>query len=621
MQLNIVYAEFDMICLVIMLMITLKTVSLSNALRFQRLYLWMMSFCILLAASDGLYEFGDAGLLHYGEFCRYALNILYFASSILIGYLWHIYAQRVIGVKRIDKFLYRLLVFLPSGVLIALSFTTYYTHFVFYFDETGYHRGTINDIYMIIPLLYFLVPIFIVLFNLCRCADEKNINNLKTVVGFAVFPVAFVIIQAFFQGFPAIVIGASLGMLQVFLNNIATEREDLIIQQTASKSKNDFFAGMSHEIRTPINAILGMNTMILRESQEASIREYAGNIDNSGKLLLRLVNDILDISKIEAGMMKLIPTEYNLKTMIRDLVRYIEPRVKEKGISLNVSVDENLPSTLVGDEVRVRQVVLNVLSNAVKYTDEGVISLKISLGSIDLRGADIRFEVKDTGCGMKEEELYNLFAPYERFNESTNRKIEGTGLGMSISKQLLVLMGSKMEVASEFGVGSTFSFTINQKVVDATPIGKWDLGSTLKKSGGRYKPSFTAPNARILAVDDTAVNLTVFKALLKQTKMTIETASSGAEAVSKADNIAYDIMFIDIMMPEMDGVETLNNIKSLKSGLNKDTIAVALTANALSGAKEEYLSEGYDDYLPKPIEAAALEEMMIKYLPKDLVIK
>ncbi len=392
------------------------------------------------------------------------------------------------------------------------------------------------------------------------------------------------------------------------------------LADTANKAKSAFLANMSHEIRTPINAILGMDEMILRESAEKETLGYAADIQSAGKTLLSLINDILDFSKVEEGKMEILPTQYDLSSVINDLVNMILSRAEDKGLRFDVQADESTPHLLYGDEIRIRQCVLNILTNAVKYTEKGSVTLNIGYEKIDDGKILLRFRISDTGIGMKQEDMDKLFAPFARIEEMRNRTIEGTGLGMSITQQLLDLMGSKLEVESVYGEGSTFSFAVEQPVIKWEGVGhltcRIDQSAESRKT---YHELFHAPDARILIVDDTPVNLSVVKGLLKRTRMTVDTAESGPEAIKKAAEQKYDMIFIDHMMPGMDGIETLGELKKLPDA--DRTTYVALTANAVSGARERYLAAGFSDYLSKPVDGRKLEKMLMAYLPKEKVHK
>ena len=397
-------------------------------------------------------------------------------------------------------------------------------------------------------------------------------------------------------------------------------KEQKYLADQANTAKSAFLANMSHEIRTPINAVLGMDEMILRESEEENTLTYADNIRTAGTTLLGLINDILDFSKIEAGKMEIIPVDYDAAVMLSDLVRMIGPRAQGKGLRLVVDVDPKLPCRLHGDEIRIRQVVTNILTNAVKYTEKGSVTFAVSFEKYDGESIGLRISVKDTGIGIKDEDRKKLFSAFERIEEERNRSVEGTGLGMNITKQLLSMMGSGLEVESTYGEGSVFSFTVRQGVVAWDGIG--DFEEALRKARAarkRYRESFRAPEGKILVVDDTPMNLTVIQGLLKRTQLSVVTAEKGEEAIRLAKLQDFDVVFLDHRMPDMDGVETLRHLREETPVGQKGTPVVCLTANAVTGAKEEYLAAGFTDYLTKPIEPEKLEEMLIRYLPEEKV--
>ena len=386
------------------------------------------------------------------------------------------------------------------------------------------------------------------------------------------------------------------------------------IADDANKAKSSFLANMSHEIRTPINAVLGMDEMILRESREKSILSYAHDIQTAGRTLLSLINDILDFSKIEEGRMEILPTQYELSSLVGDVGNMIRERARRKGLAFEIDVDSNIPYVLYGDDIRIRQILLNLLTNAVKYTEKGRVRLELGYEKCSDDEIDLRFSISDTGIGMKEEDMDSLFSPFERIEESRNRAVEGTGLGMSIVKQLLALMGSKLDVKSEYGKGSEFSFTIRQKVIKWSPVGDYSTRYENGIDNAQYRELFHAPDASVLVVDDTEVNLDVIRNLLKRTMINVDTASSGREALVCVQRRSYDMIFIDHMMPDIDGIETLRLIRET---LQDPPVCIALTANAVSGAREIYLNAGFADYLSKPVDGKHLEEMIRSYLPKD----
>ena len=412
--------------------------------------------------------------------------------------------------------------------------------------------------------------------------------------------------------------------------------EEKIRAESANNAKSDFLANMSHEIRTPINAVLGMNEMIIREDNRAmglteseplvvqealeNISVYAGDVKKAGHNLLAIVNDILDFSKIEAGRMDLIIAPYQLSSLLNDINNMTLFKAQDKGLQFSVEVDPSIPDELEGDEVRLRQIFTNLLNNAVKYTEKGSVSLKVRFKKQEEGKILLTIIVWDTGIGIKSEDKEMLFKKFERLEMERNSTLEGTGLGLTITHRLVELMGGKIDVESEYGKGSIFTVTIPQTVISDIPIG--DFQTRLKEhlSDGRpYRESFRAPSAHILIVDDTSINLKVAVNLLKNTKMKIDTATSGGEAVAMAAKTRYDMIFMDQRMPEMDGTEAFHRIRDTVEGASKDVPIVCLTADAVIGAKERYLSEGFSDYLTKPIDNYALEKMITKYLPGDKV--
>ena len=386
----------------------------------------------------------------------------------------------------------------------------------------------------------------------------------------------------------------------------------------AGQAKSQFLAHMSHEIRTPINAVLGFNEMILRESQDKDIRDYSKNISSAGRTLLNLINSILDFSKIEEGKMEIIPVHYETLGMIDDLVNMIYEKAHKKKLSLITKIDPNLPKSLFGDDMRIRQVITNLLTNAVKYTNEGTITLTMSGEVIDEENLILFVSVKDTGIGIRTEDIEKLFQSFIRLDETRNKNIEGTGLGIAIVQNLLRMMNSHLEVSSVYGKGSDFSFKLPQKIIDKTPVGIYGEHHSERELAEAEPERFVkAPDARILAVDDMNLNLKVIKGLLKRNLIAPDLADSGEKCLAYAAENFYHIIFLDHMMPVMDGVETLKRLK--KMNLPAETKIIVLTANAVSGAREKYLAWGFDDYLSKPIDVNAFESLLAKYLPPEIV--
>lgn len=421
----------------------------------------------------------------------------------------------------------------------------------------------------------------------------------------------------------------AIGLMILLLFSVINAISDVLMLERqkqdalmSSMHKARFLANMSHEIRTPINAILGMDTMILRECKDDNIKEYAFNIHNAGQNLLALINDILDFSKIESGKMEIIESEYDVSSLFNDVINMISVKAQSKGLSFILSIDDNMPSFMYGDDVRIRQILINLLNNAVKYTEEGSVGLIVTwnINEPDDGTANVTYLVEDTGIGIKPEDMNKLTAEFERIEEKRNKNVEGTGLGMSITTHLLELMNSKLVIESEYGVGSSFSFTINQKIINKEPIGNLDGRLKNQAADYSYSTSFVAPKAHVLVVDDNEMNRRVFCGLLKETKVNIEEANGGREGLEKITNTKYDVIFLDHMMPDLDGIEVIHAMKQMPDCVNKNTPVIALTANAITGAKEMYLEEGFADFLSKPIKPDRLESMMMRYLPNDIFV-
>lgn len=386
----------------------------------------------------------------------------------------------------------------------------------------------------------------------------------------------------------------------------------------ATQSKSDFLSNMSHEIRTPINSVLGMNEMILRESRDDNIIDYASNIDSSGRMLLSLINDVLDFSKIESGKMEIIPCTYQVSDFLNDLLSMLWITAREKGLGLFLEIDNNLPRELFGDDVRLRQVLTNLLTNAIKYTEEGSVTLKIEGEFLNEFKVILHCSVKDTGIGIKQKDIPDLFAAFRRVEEKRNRKILGTGLGLPITYHILEIMGSRLHVESEYGRGSVFYFDLEQDIVDITPIRDFQKQIRMHAPSKDIRTSLYAPDARVLVVDDNEMNRKVFASLLKAPKVQVVQADSGMACLACMREQTFDLVFLDHMMPEMDGIETLHKMR--EEGLCGMPV-VALTANAVSGARDMYLSEGFDEFLSKPIMPDKLESLLFDMLPPDKLLK
>ncbi|MDL2217501.1 response regulator [Christensenellaceae bacterium OttesenSCG-928-M15] len=386
-----------------------------------------------------------------------------------------------------------------------------------------------------------------------------------------------------------------------------------------SEVKSTFLANMSHEIRTPINVILGMNEMILREAESGPVAEYGASIQRAGRTLLTLINNILDMSKIESGKLEMIEEDYQMQELIHDLVEIGRERSEKKGLQFIVEVQKTLPGVLTGDFIHIKQIILNFISNAVKYTHEGAVTLHFE-GEADAQTPDryvLHISVVDTGIGIEEKNIPFLFDAFTRADLPSHRDIEGTGLGLSISRQLAQLMGGSIDVVSRWGEGSEFSLKVPQTVYDAEPLGEWRVEDTCAHDASRG--GFLAPKGRVLIVDDNEENLQVIKSLLKRTLLRVDTANSGQECLRSVKETAYHLIFMDFMMPDMDGVETFHLLQREIPGFNAPV--VALTATAVKGIEDMFLEEGFAGYLSKPVSWRVLEDALKRHLPEDVLLQ
>ena len=449
-------------------------------------------------------------------------------------------------------------------------------------------------------------------------ADTKFLNEVKCSLNNAVCSVNINRIQDKY--------GDTVGYM-VFVNDqtelmklMEAADEAKLAAEEASRAKSDFLAHMSHEIRTPINTIVGMNEMILRETGEKALIKYASNIKVASTSLLALVNDVLDFSKIESGKMELVPTQYDLDALLADEINTISFKAKEKGIKFFYDIDASLPRKLFGDDVRVRQIILNLLTNAVKYTSKGQIMFSVKGYMRDDNTIDIQVAVTDTGCGIKREDIAKLFEAFTRLDLKINRTIEGSGLGLNITNRLVKMMDGYMDVKSTYGKGSTFSCLFKQKTVECDCIGNFDIFyNNYISDSYTYHKSFEAPDAYILVVDDNSMNINVIECLLSDTKIKIMSVMSGEEAVKAAHDNYFDLIIMDHMMPNMDGMEAFNVIRADDTGLSQKVPIIAMTANAVAGAKQMYLQHGFSEYLSKPVDSVMLENMLSVLLPHEKV--
>lgn len=497
---------------------------------------------------------------------------------------------------------------------------------LFFIMSSGIDSGT--PIWLVLELTYIFL-----LFRGKECAAALVVSILSF---FATYWAAYrypdlvpVVTNRYYRyidsGVTLVMVSCCIGVL-LKIQSISYENEKRNAQQQKeemeqiARSKDVFFANMSHEIRTPINTIIGLNEMTLRENISDEIAENAINIQNASKMLLTTINDILDLSKLESGKMDIVPVQYEVSAMFSDLVNLIWLRANQKDLEFRVDIAQDIPSMLYGDEVRIKQVITNLLTNAVKYTRAGSVTLTAKGERLSADSFRLRISVADTGTGIRKESLDDLFDSFKRVDEKLNRNIEGTGLGLNISKQLMDMMGGKISVDSVYHKGSVFTIELEQGIVNVNPIGVIDFAAQKKLSNRQtYEESFVAPDARVLVVDDNDMNRMVVKKLLRGTEVQVDMVSGGRECLKKTAEGFYHIILMDHMMPEMDGEETLHAVREQTKGYCQNVPIIALTANVMTNAEQVYQEMGFDGYLAKPINAVLLEAALLKYLPPDVV--
>ena len=405
------------------------------------------------------------------------------------------------------------------------------------------------------------------------------------------------------------------------VSGLLKQSQERILATKANETKTDFLANMSHEIRTPINAMLGFDELILREEENEQVLEYAANIKKAGESLLILISDILDFSKVESGKMEIINEEYETAHMLRDVINMVSLKAQGKGLSFEIVTGKDIPRLLYGDEMRVKQIITNILNNAVKYTENGKVTLTVNFDQVGEGMGRLRISVEDTGIGIRPEDIARITEAFQRFDIKKNRNIEGVGLGMAIVADLLNQMGGRMQVYSTYGKGSDFRLLIPQEIRDATPMeAQFQKSTRIQGKRKTYQALFIAPRARVLFVDDNDMNLSVIRGLLKETRIQIDTAESGVKCLELTRQKQYHLIFMDHLMPEMDGLETLNRLRREDGNPNQQTRVVALTANAVKGVRDFYLEKGFCEYVTKPIEGERLEQLLYELLPPEYIL-
>ena len=508
--------------------------------------------------------------------------------------------------------IYQLLLFIT---LTALHFTN-----TIDFERTL----TLSNVSMVVQII---LAIAIMLYDTIA---KKNKSYHLIAIGFSLF-ISFAVVEIIMINLPIHTndgVWVAVGLVALLICSLSYElirinnlRKKTFAAEESNKAKSDFLANMSHEIRTPINAIMGMNELVLREPVSDTVKDYSDNIKLASITLLDLINDILDLSKIEQGKMELVEEDYKLPDLLYSVVSMVKIKAAEKDLDFYTNISDSLPTVCYGDVKRVREIMINLLSNAVKYTSSGSITFHAYFRNNQSGVPSLCFSVKDTGIGIRDDDKNKLFQTFQRLDMSQNKNIEGTGLGLAITNNLVKLMGGEITFESVYGHGTKFSVSIPQKIVDSTSIKNFDdyVAAHALKDEPVSKP-FTAPDAHILIVDDNLLNLKVAAGLFAINKVKTTTCMNGAEMLTLITKTKYDLILLDHMMPDMDGIETLKKSRTIEGSLNNDTPVIALTANAIKGAREMYLNEGFTDYLSKPMQGNDLSSLLRKYLPAEKII-
>ena len=606
--------------------------------RFRLLTISTFFAALLEVVSTVLVDGGS----HYKNL-NISLRTAYYAASYINTYHLMRYVEAYVKVENRKFDAFNRLLLASSFVVLALNLAPGIDGFFFSVQgDGGLVRGPYNTLWKSVYAFYFIAMACWLQITHKEFYPAKSQYMLMNILGLSLIG-AYVVQYMFVR---TVLITYLVETLVIFVTffyyeapvyrrmlTVEKELEESRVKAEAStritnaanRAKSDFLANTSHEIRTPMNAILGMNEMILKESRDTDIRQASLDIRKAGNHLLSIINNILDISKIESGKMELYNADYHLWHMLKDIEDGVFEEIHDKGLEFVIDVEKSLPEHLYGDEDHIRQVVVNLVDNAIKYTKEGRITLTVTGRMKPHDRVHLSLAVSDTGIGIRQDDITKLFHSFERVNMGETQSIQGAGLGLTLVRYLMELMGGTVKAQSVYGKGSTFTAELTQQLAYEGFQGTIEDYEEMQRTAPAKKQEedtrpFTCPEAHILIVDDTPVNLVVAKGMLNETHAQVTTAESGEECLELIKSNHYDIIFLDHKMPGMDGIETLNKAKEV-DGPSRLSAYIALTANSGTGLREEYISYGFNDYLPKPIKSDALKKILARYLPEELKVR
>ena len=594
--------------------------------RYRRFLILMISvlcgliFDILGAVSIAAPEFFTSAV-------TLLINSVYFFFAAFAGYTYLRYAEAFVGeCSRFDRVMIKVNAALMLVYTIVLV-VNLQTGWIFYLDEGNVYRFGPVHVLCYVPTFYFII------YALVYALMHYKSLNLREMISLSGF--IFITVGTIFQAFiaPGTLLVFFFGTLGVIIILLFVETPDYAhLQETlveldackieaekAKRVKSEFLTSVSRDIKTPMSTVLGMDELILRESKDEYITGYARDIESAGLTLMETINKILDYADIETGKLDIVNAPYKVSSLVKDVYKTCLFRADEKGLKLNCDVGNLVPEILVGDVVRIRQIILNLIGNAIKYTSKGHVSLYVGSTALDGKNISLEIKVTDTGRGIKEDELGKVFGTFDRLGDTRTRAGDGVGLGLAIVSKLTDMMNGEVSVESKYGEGSVFTVKIPQRIAEQSDLIDEVVDNPVYGEKAHEGPLFKAPEAKVLIVDDNDINRVLEAMLLKETSVITNQVSGGKQKLEELTKTSYDVVLLDHIMPDMDGVEALRRARQIERVKNASTSFIAITANALSGAREEYLRQGFDDFVSKPVNGRRLEEAVMNLLDDNLI--